>query len=209
MSGSLGQQTTDAGPSSAIAAPADCRSPGFFLVIALLPLCWFGMMIVHEAGHVVGAWLTGGKVTSVVLHPLAISRTDVEPNPRPHFVVWAGPVVGVLVPIGIWRMFALFQRPETFLLRFFAGFCAVANGLYLGVGSFDRVGDAGDLLRSGAESWQLWLFGFLTSVVGFGLWNGQGRAFGFGPNADTVAWRHVSVVAGLLVAVLVLELTLN
>ena len=52
------------------------------LIGSFLPLCWLGMMIVHEAGHVAGAMLSGGTVIRVILHPLAISRTDVDPN---HF----------------------------------------------------------------------------------------------------------------------------
>lgn len=50
---------------------------------------WLGMQAVHEAGHVVGAWLTDGRVARVVLHPLTISRTDLAENPRPLAVVWA------------------------------------------------------------------------------------------------------------------------
>ena len=52
---------------------------------------WLGMQAVHEAGHVLGAWLTGGRVARVVLHPLTISRTDLAENPWPLAVVWARP----------------------------------------------------------------------------------------------------------------------
>jgi hypothetical protein len=80
------------------------------------------MMGVHELGHVVGAWLTGGVVQKVVLHPLAISRTDVEPNPQPLVVVWAGPFVGVLLPLGAGSLFHVGKFRGAYLLRFFAGF---------------------------------------------------------------------------------------
>ena len=49
---------------------------------------WLGMQAVHELGHVFGAWLTGGRVQQVVLHPLTISRTDLAENPSPLVVVW-------------------------------------------------------------------------------------------------------------------------
>jgi hypothetical protein len=68
-----------------------------------------------------------------------------------------------------------------FVLRFFAGFCLLANGLYIGLGSFDRVGDCGQMLRHGSERWQLWLFGAITAPVGLWLWHRQGRQFGLGP----------------------------
>ena len=53
---------------------------------ALLVASWFLMQAVHELGHVLAAWLTGGAVQRVVLSPLEISRTDVMPNPRPLVV---------------------------------------------------------------------------------------------------------------------------
>ncbi len=67
-----------------------------------------------------------------------------------------------------------------FVLWFFAGFCLLANGLYLGVGSFDQVGDCGVLLRHGAERWQLWLFGAVMAPLGLWLWHRQGPHFGLG-----------------------------
>ena len=60
---------------------------------------WLGMQAVHESGHVLGAWMTGGKVARVVLHPLNISRTDLAHNPNPLVVVWAGPLLGVMEPL--------------------------------------------------------------------------------------------------------------
>src|SRR5207244_10528916 len=93
---------------------------------------WLGMQAVHESGHVVGAWLTGGRVDKVVLHPLTISRTDLAHNPHPLPVVWAGPIVGIVIPLLLWASAARLGMPGTFVLRFFAGFCLLANGLYIG-----------------------------------------------------------------------------
>src|SRR5690606_29141585 len=100
-------------------------------------------------GHVLAAWSSGGRVAKVVLHPLAISRTDVAPNPHPLVVVWCGPLVGALLPLVLWGVLAFFRHPATPYARFFAGFCLIANGLYIGAGSFDGVGDAGEMLREG------------------------------------------------------------
>lgn len=189
---------------------AASRSPArFVLVCVMLPACWLGMMAVHEAGHVLGAWATGGTVARVVLHPLSISRTDVEPNPVPLVVAWAGPAIGILLPIILWAVLSKLEVRVAFLARFFAGFCSAANGLYLGIGSFDRVGDAGDLLRSGASLWHLWLFEGLAVVAGLFMWNGQGRSFGFGPHASAVSWREVSLVAVLLAVLVAAGLALN
>ena len=63
------------------------RPDQFLLIVTLLPLCWLSMMAVHEGGHFLCARLTNGRVTSVVLHPLTISRTDVMPNPQPLIAI--------------------------------------------------------------------------------------------------------------------------
>src|SRR5437660_12197064 len=96
------------------------------LIASTLLSSWLGMQAVHESGHVLGAWLTGGRVERVVLHPLTISRTDLTENPHPLIVAWAGPVVGIVVPLVLWAIVARSYLSITFLFRFFAGFCLLA-----------------------------------------------------------------------------------
>lgn len=171
------------------------------LIASTILGAWLGMQAVHESGHVLGAWLTDGQVARVVLHPLTISRTDLAHNPSPLVVVWTGPVVGVIGPLLLWAAAAACRLPCAFIFRFFAGFCLLANGLYIGVGSFDRVGDCGEMLRHGSAPWQLWLFGAVTAPLGLWLWHRQGPHFGLGPNGS-----HVSpgVAYGSLLACAVL-----
>jgi hypothetical protein len=161
------------------------------LILSTVLGSWLGMQAVHESGHLLGAWLTGGRVSRVVLHPFTISRTDLTHNPNPLAVVWAGPVIGVAIPLLLWAIAAAARLPGAFVLRFFAGFCLLANGLYIGVGSFDRVGDCGEMLRHGSTAWQLWLFGALTAPVGLWLWHRQGPHFGLGPARGNVS-RNVT-----------------
>jgi hypothetical protein len=167
------------------------------LVVSTIALSWFAMMAVHEAGHVLGALVTGGAVAKVVLHPLTISRTDLSSNPQPLIVVWAGPLFGVVAPLVAWVAAQVGRVPFWYLLRFFAGFCLIANGAYLGVGAFDDVGDAGDLLRHGAPIWQLWLFGILCVPAGFLLWHRLGPHFGLGESDGAVS---VPIAYGCLIA---------
>ena len=61
------------------------------LVVSTLLGSWLGMQAVHEAGHALGALLTGGEIATVVLHPLTISHTEMIDNPHPLVVVWRGP----------------------------------------------------------------------------------------------------------------------
>jgi hypothetical protein len=185
------------------------RLPQVILIAASLALVWLGLQIVHELGHVLGAWTTGGEVKRVILHPLAISLTDVSPNPHPLAERWAGPAVGVLLPLGFLAMVWRCDRTTRDLFRFFAGACLIANGLYLAIGSFGRVGDAGDLLRHGAPIWTLWVFGLVAVPAGLCLWNGVGETFGFGASRGAVSIRATIVVVALLLLVVALELALS
>lgn len=174
---------------------------------SLVLACWLWMQIVHEAGHVFGGWLTGGTVTQVVLHPLTISRTEVEGSAKPLVVIWAGPVLGCLIPLALWWTAAGVKWFAASLLRFFAGFCLIANGAYLAAGSFDGIGDCGDLLRHGAPIWALWLFGLVTMPVGLFLWHQQGEHFGLGPKAKpmtpTLAYGTAALAALTIIAELI------
>ncbi len=107
------------------------------LIASTVGLGWLGMQAVHEMGHVAGAWAGGEAVERVVLHPLAISRTDATHDRHPLLVVWGGPILGVLLPLGALGIVRLVRPGLAYLFRFFAGFCLVANGAYLGIGSFD------------------------------------------------------------------------
>lgn len=152
--------------------------------VAVVYVSWLAMQAVHELGHVLAAWLTGGTVVRVVLHPLTISRTDVSPNAAPLAVAWAGPLVGVAIPLLLALAFRLRRLSPAFdqstpmrttrrrlLADFFAGFCLVANGAYIGIGSFDHVGDAGDLLRNGSPQWLLIAFGLASATTGLYFWH--------------------------------------
>ena len=117
-------------------------------LFSVVALSWFAMMATHELGHVVGAMVSGGQVERVVLHPLTISRTDVKPNPNPLLVVWAGPLLGCMLPLVIGlavpKRFGVVRNTALF----FAGFCLLANGVYIGFGAFDSVGDCGEMLAA-------------------------------------------------------------
>lgn len=171
------------------------------LIFSTLVGSWLGMQAVHESGHIVAAWLTGGTVTQVVLDPRTLSRTDVSPNLHPLAVAWAGPCLGVLGPLLLWAVACAFGLPGAFVVRFFAGFCLLANGLYIAFGSLDAVGDCGDMLRQGTPIWVLWLFGLATAPAGLWLWHGQGPQFGFGaasPVSPCIAYATLAIALALV-----------
>ena len=179
------------------------------LIPATLLAAWLGMQQVHELGHVLGAQLTGGRVERVVLPPLSFSRTDLAHNPQPLVVAWAGPIFGALAPLLMWLAAERLKLSGAFVLRFFAGVCLLANGLYLGVGSFVRVGACGDLLRHGSAIWQLLLFGLATAPLGLRLWHGLGPKFGLGSDAQPVSPRLVIGVVIVNIALLTIALAVG
>jgi hypothetical protein len=181
----------------------------FLLIATLLPLCWLMMQAVHELGHIAAAVATGGTVAKVVLHPLTISRTDTVGSSHPALVVWAGPAIGVALPLLLLAVFKAARLKWDYLVQFFAGTCLIANGAYIGVGSFQRIGDAGDLLRLGSPIWSLWLIGMTAVPLGLCLWNGLGPRFGLGPSAGEVDRRAAWLSGVLLAVVVVLELAFS
>jgi hypothetical protein len=180
-----------------------------FYWLASLLLAWLLMQAVHEFGHLLGTWATGGRVTQVVLHPLAISRTDVEPNPSPRIEVWAGPIIGVLVPLAAWFIAQKSNCPLAAWLRFFAGFCLIANGGYLGYGVFTPIGDAEELVRLGTPPWLLGAFGVVCIPCGLRLWHGLGKEFGIGKNVKPISWQTAGAVLVLLIVVVAAEISLS
>ena len=131
------------------------------IAVALYP-SWLAMMAVHECGHVLNCWATGGKVLQVVLEPLELSRTDYVSNPHPAVVAWGGVIWGSLLPLVLALAVPGKVRAAA---MFFAGFCLVANGAYLTTGVFTRVGDAGALVDAGQSV-------VLMLTVGVVLWGG-------------------------------------
>ena len=175
------------------------------LIASILCLSWLGMMIVHEVGHVVMAWASGEKVSKVVLHPLVISRTDTSHEKHPLLVIWGGAVVGSLVPVCVWVLVKAFRLRFDYLLKFFAGFCLIANGCYLGVGTFLHVGDGSDLSRYGCPRWLMLLFGLICVPSGLFLWNGLGPHFGLGKAAGKVDHKAALVTMALVLIILIIE----
>ena len=170
------------------------------LILCFMSFCWLGMQAVHELGHVVAAWLTGGEVLAVVLVPWEISRTDIGTNPHPLMVVWAGPVVGVLVPLMLWGIAWLWRLPLLYLFRFFTGFCLVANGIYIAFGPSNTGMDTEVMLTLGSARWMLLLFGIPSIIGGLALWHKQGKHFGFA-EAKGVVEKQAVMTAVVLVAV--------
>ncbi|MBN2022863.1 MAG: hypothetical protein JW809_08705 [Pirellulales bacterium] len=178
------------------------------LIGSTLALAWLGMMATHELGHVLHAWASGGRVQRVVLHPLALSETVLSKNPCPRFVGWGGAIWGCLVPLAILGAVRLAAKSYVYLAAFFAGFCLVANGAYLGAGAFlsGQWHDAAVLSQHGESRWTIVLFALVTLPAGLYLLNGLGPSFGLGAAQGSVDRRVAVAMAATLGIVVVAEL---
>jgi hypothetical protein len=179
------------------------------LIAMFIGFSGLGMQAVHELGHVAAAWATGGEVVRPILHPLAISRTDLADNPHPLIVVWAAPVIGALLPLLAWLIARLLRCPGLYLLRFSGGFCLVANGAYIAFGPGEGGADTGVLLAHGTPRWAMVAFGLPAAALGLLLWNGVGPHFGFGQAKGEVSRRATIVSAALFFAAVAAELALS
>lgn len=148
------------------------------LFVLLLYACWLAMMGVHEFGHVLHAWLSGAHVKAVHFGLLEFSRTELSFDPHPQFVAWGGPIWGSLIPLATYGLMERLHLSLRRLLCFFAGFCLIVNGVYIGVGWMSRAGDAGTLLRHGASPWSMGIGGIMAAALGLYLWHRLGTRFG-------------------------------
>ncbi len=130
--------------------------------LLLLIATWTVMTFTHEMGHIIGGTCCGGVLKSADLLPWHLPYSIFDPDPFPLVTLWAGLLIGVLVPV----VFAvIFQRDG---MWFIANFCVLANGAYIATAWFsgDRYLDTPKLLEHGASPITIAVYCLLT--IGFG-----------------------------------------
>jgi hypothetical protein len=170
------------------------RFEGTVLIGSFTGFCWLAMQVVHELGHVLGALFTGGKVSNVVLHPFTISHTFLSHNPMPLVVVWAGPIIGSIVPL------------LGFLI---AKVLKIPGGVYIGVGCFQGMADAGEMIKYGSNRSSLILFGIASCTIGLCMWNGLGPKFGLGKSDGAVSRPATIISLALFLLIITTELIIG
>ena len=110
-------------------------------------------------------------------------------------------MLGELIPLAAMGLARAARWRGAYLVRFFAGYCCVANGAYIGAASLQEIGDAYPMLLFGSKPWHLWLFGLVSLAVGLWIWNGLGEHFGIGPRARRIETRHAVTMLIVLVAI--------
>lgn len=172
------------------------------LLVSAIGFSWLGMMVVHELGHVLHLWLSGGRVNYVILHPLMLSYTHPAENPHPLFVAWGGAFWGCLLPWLLLIGIRYTVPAYAYLAAFFAGFCLIANGAYLAGDAFLQCGDGRELIGHGTPPWLLVPLGLPLVAFGLWLWNGLGPHFGLSASPGQVD-RRVALGTAIALALLI------
>lgn len=129
----------------------------------LLIVSWVCMTFTHELGHLVGGWSGGGTLQAADLLPWHLPYSLFEPDPHPLLTLWCGPILGVIVPLGM----ATVRRREWGW--FITNFCLLANGAYLATAwaAGDSYLDTPQLLVHGAHPLTIGVYCTLTIGLGY------------------------------------------
>jgi hypothetical protein len=85
--------------------------------------------------------------------------------------------------------------PEnSYLFVAFAGFCLLANGLYIGWGTVDPAGDAREMIRLGVPRGLMFAFGLLATLSGLWLLDRVSPMLGFGDRPKRIRTNDVAWV---------------
>lgn len=120
------------------------------------------MTLCHEVGHIVGGACCGATLRDFELRPWRLPFSFFDPDPRPLVTLWCGPLLGVVVPLGV--AWLLKKR----WMWFIAHFCTLANGTYLATAWFvgDQFLDTTKLLRHGTHPLTIVVYCAIT--IGYG-----------------------------------------
>jgi hypothetical protein len=121
------------------------------------------MTFTHEMGHVIGGTCCGGSLKSADLLPWHLPYSIFEPDPFPLVTLWAGPILGVLIPV----LAAMLTQRDW--MWFIANFCVLANGTYIAVAWFsgERYLDTPRLLENGASPVAVALYCLICIGIGY------------------------------------------
>ena len=135
----------------------------FTVFAALLIASWVTMTITHELGHILGGWLGGATLTDYDLAPWRLPFSLHSPDPAPLLTLWAGPILGVIVP------FVVASAVRRRWVWFIADFCLIANGAYLALAwaSGDRHLDTPRLLEAGTPPVTILIYCGATIGLGY------------------------------------------
>jgi hypothetical protein len=151
-------------------------------------------VFLHELGHALGYWLSGGTVTKFVMQAPLPAGHVIGNGPNQFLPVWGGVTFGSLIAavplIVVWRSG---RRP---LLRFaalmIAAFCLGHNAMYLCIGSILPFADAAHMVSLGAPRWLLFVLGVPLLITFLSVLTSAVRVVG--RSSTESVWKWVVLV---------------
>ncbi len=141
------------------------RRVGLLLMGAYLLAGPAGAML-HELGHALPVWLTGGEIESIVIHPLSWSYTNWGADvTHPVLGVWSGSLFGFVASVLIFALVWRWRRPALAPLLLLGVLGGISNGVYL----LGGMGDPVTLIEAGQPAWLVRGAGVAMVIVGFGM----------------------------------------
>ena len=141
---------------------------------------WVLGIVLHELGHAVAMWTTGGIVDRITITPFSWSYTYYGSTPKyPQFTTWSGALLGSL--FGLIILFIIRNKPTPYSVPFlYLGIAPMLHGggYYLLDTFVTKRGDAASLIRSGVPISVVLAVGFFLAVIGifflikYFYWNG-------------------------------------
>jgi energy-converting hydrogenase Eha subunit A len=168
----------------------------------------------HELGHAIAIWTTGGIVDRITLSPFSWSYTWYDSEPKlPVYTASAGIVLGTLSALLLVTLTWRFRRQPWSLIFLLTGIVETAsNGLYA---VFDSLlssgGDATDLIQYGVPASLIIGVGILLLIGSLLLSVAAFWPIGFGPK--NVLLKRILVLEGgilpYLLCIVVYQLNYN
>jgi hypothetical protein len=160
---------------------------------------WVLGIILHELGHAVSMWITGGVVDRITISPFSWSYTYYGSVPKyPNFTTWSGILIGSL--FGLVILLAIARRPTPYLVPLvFTGVTPMlqGGGYYLIDTFISKEGDAASLIESGIPMTVVLGAAILIATMGvffvirFIYWNGIDPG-------DKISQRALTLVLGMV-----------
>ena len=151
-------------------------------------------VFLHELGHALGYWLSGGTVNAIVMEaPLPAGHVWGSSSSR-FMPVWGGIAFGALItPVPLLTARCLSRRsPVRFAAMMVAAFCLAHNGMYLFVGSILPFADASNMISLGAPRWLLFLLSIPLLVAFLSVLTSAVQVVGVQPTESV--WKWIAVV---------------
>jgi len=155
---------------------------------------------VHELGHAIVIWATGGTVARIVLHPFSWSYTYYSSSPGyPILTSWAGilfeSLLALLLAALVWRSR---QRSWALLCLVIAIMALAKGGLYASIDAILQTGgDSTDLIWLGVPPALVIGVGAVLVGIGIFLAIAAFRSIDFGADSSLVG-RALVLEGGLL-----------